>query len=85
MCRGEDWAYEVPLVATQKAEGGYRVTSPTLPELVAEGDTREDALSSAQTALGAVLDLYEEKGKTTTVWFLAVWAQIPWQIISSGG
>ena len=63
MCRCEDGAYEVPLVVTSKPEGGFKVTSPVLPELVSEGETKEDALNNAQAALGAVLDLYEEMGK----------------------
>lgn len=63
MCRCEDGAYEVPLIVAAKEEGGYKVTSPALPELIAEGETREDALNNAQAALGAVLDLYEEMGK----------------------
>ena len=63
MCRCDDWAVEVPLEVKALSEGGFRVTSPMLPELVAHGDTREDALQNAQAALGAVLDLYEELGK----------------------
>ncbi len=63
MCRCEDGAYEIPLAVTSKPEGGYKVTSPALPELVAEGETREEALSNVQAALSAVLDLYEEIGK----------------------
>ena len=63
MCRCDDWGVQVPLELTALAEGGYRVTSPLLPELVAQGDSREDALQNAQAALGAVLDLYEELGK----------------------
>ncbi len=63
MRRCEDGAYEIPLAVTTTPEGGFKVTSPALPELVAEGETREQALSNAQAALGAVLDLYEEMGK----------------------
>ena len=63
MCRCDDWAVEVPLEVKALPEGGYRVTSPMLPELVADGESPEDALQNARAALGAVLDLYEELGK----------------------
>jgi antitoxin HicB len=39
------------------------VTSPSLPELVTEGDTVAEALYHVQDALAAVLELYEDLGK----------------------
>jgi antitoxin HicB len=64
MCRCDlDGGIDVPLVISEKPEGGYSVMSPVLPELKAEGPTREEALTNAQTALGAVLDRYEEQGR----------------------
>ena len=56
--------YKVPLVMTPQPEGGYTVTSPVLPELVTEGDTLSDALHNAQDALAAVIELYEEDGRS---------------------
>jgi predicted RNase H-like HicB family nuclease len=50
-------------MVSSKAEGGYVVSSPVLPELHAEGATPEEALSNARAAIGAVLDLYEEQGR----------------------
>ena len=43
-------------------EGGYTVLVPALPEVVTEGDTREEALANAREAIEAVLDMYEEEG-----------------------
>ncbi|MGH9782774.1 MAG: type II toxin-antitoxin system HicB family antitoxin [Terriglobia bacterium] len=64
MCRCDlDGGIAVPLTVTAKSEGGYAVTSPVLPELKAEGATPEEALTNAQAAIGAVLDLYEEQGR----------------------
>ena len=56
--------YKVPLVMTPQPEGGYTVTSPALPELVTEGDTLSDALENAKDALAAVIELYEEDGRS---------------------
>lgn len=55
--------FKVPLVLTAQPEGGYTVTSPTLPELVTEGDTPEEALENVRDALVAVLEIYEDLGK----------------------
>ena len=43
--------YRVSLVLEPQPEGGYTVTSPTLPGLVTEGDTVEEALENARDAL----------------------------------
>jgi antitoxin HicB len=40
------------------------VTSPLLPELVTEGDTVEEALANVRDALVAVVEAYEELGRT---------------------
>lgn len=64
MCRCDDsGGIEIPLILTAQAAGSYKVTSPVLPELVAYGDTPDDALNNARDALGAILDLYEEQGR----------------------
>jgi antitoxin HicB len=55
--------YRVPLVLTPQPEGGYTVTSPTLPGLVTEGDSLEQALENVEDALRATLELYEDTGR----------------------
>jgi antitoxin HicB len=56
--------YRVPLILEPQPEGGFTVTSPALPELVTEGDTIDDAYANAQDALAAVVELYEDQGRT---------------------
>ena len=56
--------YKVPLILTPQPEGGYTVTSPLLPELVTEGDTVDQALSNVKDALAAVIEAYEDLGRT---------------------
>jgi antitoxin HicB len=51
--------FTIPLVLTGETGGGYTVTSPVLPELVAEGDTAQAAVRNAGEALAAVFELYE--------------------------
>jgi antitoxin HicB len=55
--------YKIPLIFDPQPEGGYTVTSPTLPELVTEGDTVEDALENVRDAVKAVIELYHESGR----------------------
>ncbi len=54
----------LPLVFTPQPEGGYTVTSPILPELVTEGDTLDEAFANVSDALSAVLEIYEEEGRS---------------------
>lgn len=56
--------YRVPLILEPQPEGGFTVTSPALPELVTEGDTIDEAYANAQDALAAVVELYEDQGRT---------------------
>ena len=56
--------YKIPLVLSPQPEGGYTVTSPLLPELLTEGDTVEDALHNVQDALMAVVESYQDLGRT---------------------
>lgn len=56
--------YKLPLLLAPQPEGGYTVTSPALPELVTEGDTAEEAVAHLSDALAAVLELYEDQGRT---------------------
>jgi antitoxin HicB len=48
---------------TPQPEGGYTVTSTALPGLVTEGDSVEEALSNAEDALLATIELYEDTGR----------------------
>lgn len=59
-----DQVYKIPLVLTLQPEGGYTVTSPLLPELVTEGDTVETAVENVRDALKAVIETYEDLGKS---------------------
>jgi len=56
--------YKIPLVLTPQVEGGYTVTSPLLPELVTEGDTVDEALANVRGALAAVIETYEDLGRS---------------------
>ncbi len=56
--------YKIPLVLTPQPEGGYTVTSPLLPELLTEGDTVEQAMANVPDALAAVIETYEDLGRT---------------------
>ena len=49
---------------TPQPEGGYTVTSPLLPELITEGDSIRDATENVKDALAAVIELYEELGRS---------------------
>ena len=56
--------YKIPLLLTPQDEGGYTVTSPLLPELVTEGDSLDEALENVKDAFVAVLELYQEMGRS---------------------
>jgi antitoxin HicB len=56
--------YKIPLVLAPQPDGGYTVTSPLLPELVTEGDTVEEALENVQDAVAAVVEIYEDSGRS---------------------
>ena len=55
--------YKVPLILEPQPEGGYTVTSPTLPELITEGGTLDEAMTNVRDALRAVIELYDDLGK----------------------
>ena len=55
---------KIPLVLDPQPEGGYTVTSPLLPELMTEGDTVAEALANAEDAFAAVVEIYEDGGRT---------------------
>ena len=56
--------YKIPLVLTLQPEGGYTVTSPLLPELVTEGDSLDESLENVKDAFKAVMELYQELGRS---------------------
>ncbi|MEW6202023.1 MAG: type II toxin-antitoxin system HicB family antitoxin [bacterium] len=71
---------KVPLVLSPQPEGGYTVTCPLLPELVTEGDNLNEAIEHVPDAIKAVLEIYEDLGKslpanlhqtpgTDSIWF----------------
>ena len=55
---------KIPLVLDPQPEGGYTVISPLLPELVTEGDTMAEALANAEDAFAAVVEIYEDRGRS---------------------
>ena len=59
--------YRLPLVLTPQPEGGYTVTSPPLPELITEGDSIDEALENVADAFSAVIELYEDLGRSLPI------------------
>ena len=59
--------YKIPLILTPQPEGGFTITSPVLPELpelVTEGDSMSEALDNAKDALAAVVEIYQDQGRS---------------------
>jgi antitoxin HicB len=56
--------YKLPLILSPQPEGGFTVTSPLVPELVTEGDTVEEALENVRDAMAAVIEAYEDLGRS---------------------
>jgi len=56
--------YKIPLTLEPQPEGGYAVTCRDLPELITEGDTVEEALEHVADALRAVIEIYEDTGRS---------------------
>lgn len=56
--------YRIPLLLDPQPEGGFTVTSPALPELLTEGDTVEDALENVRDAFAAVVEMYQDLGRS---------------------
>ena len=44
-------------------EGGYTVLVPALPDIVTEGDTREEAMANAREAIELILEVYRDEGR----------------------
>ena len=51
----------IPLVLTPQPEGGYTVTLQLLPELISEGDAVSEALTNAEDAFAAAVEIYEDR------------------------
>jgi antitoxin HicB len=64
MGKGRNMLYKIPLVFSPQPEGGFTVTSPLVPELVTEGDTFDQALTNVHDALEAVIEAYQDLGRT---------------------
>jgi antitoxin HicB len=56
--------FKVPLVLEPQSEGGWTVTSPVLPELITEIDNLDQLHERVADALKAVVELYQDMGKT---------------------
>jgi len=52
--------YEVVLVAQD--DGGFTVVVPDLPDVVTEGETREEALAMAKDAIEGYLEVMSDRG-----------------------
>ena len=50
------------VVLEPSEEGGYRVTVPSLPGCISEGDTKEDALKNIREAIELYLEPVEDDG-----------------------
>src|SRR5688500_3155519 len=61
---GRHMLYKIPLVFSPQPEGGFTVTSPLLPELITEGDTFDEAMTNVRDALAAVIEAYQDLGRT---------------------
>jgi antitoxin HicB len=56
----QEQQYEVALIS--QVEGGYVVSVPDLPDVVTEGETREEALAMAKDAIEGYLETMRENG-----------------------
>lgn len=57
-----DQNQEFDVVLIPQAEGGFTVTVPELPDVVTEGETREEALAMARDAIEGYLETARELG-----------------------
>jgi|GEM_PF-1334499 len=53
---------EYEVILTPQAEGGFTVSVPDLPDVVTEGETREDALAMAKDAIEGYLTTMRDHG-----------------------
>ena len=50
---------------SREPEGGYTVTCKELPELITYGRTLDESLENAEDAFNAVVEAYEEQGRSS--------------------
>ncbi|MDA8272013.1 MAG: type II toxin-antitoxin system HicB family antitoxin [Actinomycetota bacterium] len=53
---------EFEIILTPQPEGGFTVTVPELPDVVTEGDTREEAIDMAREAIEGYLETVANLG-----------------------
>jgi len=58
---------KIPLILEPQDEGGWVITSPLLPELITEVDSLKELHEVVTDATQAVLELYEDMGKSLPV------------------
>ena len=56
--------HEYEVILTPQAEGGFTVSVPDLPDVVTEGETREEALAMAKDAIEGYLEAMRDHGWT---------------------
>jgi antitoxin HicB len=54
--------YSFSVILEPQEEGGFTVLVPALPEVVTEGDTREEALANAEEAIRAIIAYRRDNG-----------------------
>lgn len=55
--------FEYPVELIPAKEGGFVVTFPDVPEVITQGDDRDEALQNAADALETGLEFYVEEGR----------------------
>jgi antitoxin HicB len=55
-------AREFEVVLTPQPEGGFTVSVPELPDVITDGETREQALEMAKQAIEGYLDAMRDHG-----------------------
>ena len=53
---------EFEIILSSQPEGGFTVTVPELPDVVTEGDTREQAIDMARVAIEGYLETVADLG-----------------------
>ncbi|MHB1486963.1 MAG: type II toxin-antitoxin system HicB family antitoxin [Acidimicrobiales bacterium] len=54
--------HEYEVILMPQVEGGFTVSVPDLPDVVTEGETREEALAMAKEAIEGYLEAMREHG-----------------------
>lgn len=60
---------EFEIILSPQPEGGFTVTVPELPDVVTEGDTREQAIDMAREAIEGYLETVADLGYRSTAAF----------------